>query len=169
MKSMLDTLHVQMTNVLVIWTGVLVMNELRGRQATRQGIAQKILIGCAVAGLLTGAGGSILKEAGIVLPRMAAFSASVFIVAVLFWVSIIYWRNLDEAAREAHKFAWFWGATGGMLVMLPIAALVSAERLVAVLGQRGPAEWVALGFASLLLAQLAGYGLVWAGWWLRQR
>lgn len=145
------------------------MNELTGRQATRQGIAQKILIGFAVVGVLSGAGGSILRDSGIVLPRMAIFGASVVIVVALFWASIIYWRNLDEAAREAHKFAWFWGATSGMLAMLPIAALVSPERLVAVLGQRGPAEWVAVGFVSLLIAQLVGYGLVWAGWWLRQR
>ncbi len=145
------------------------MNEVTGRQATRQGIAQKILIGSAIVGGLTGFGGSMLREFGVVLPQLAVFGASVIVVIALFWVSVIYWRNIDEAAREAHKFAWFWGGTGGMLVMLPLASLVSTERLVAVVGQRSPSEWVALGFVSLLLAQLVGYGLVWAGWWLRQR
>ncbi|OYX93530.1 MAG: hypothetical protein B7Y78_08335, partial [Caulobacter sp. 35-67-4] len=69
----------------------------------------------------------------------------------------------------AHTFAWFWGGTGGMLALLPICVLVDAERLVAMFGQRDPVEWVALGFVSLITAQLLGYGLVWAGWWLRQR
>lgn len=145
------------------------MNEGVGRQAVRQSLAQKMLLGSGIVGGVLGAGGALLGDLGVVLPLPLVFVGSLVGVVALFWVSVIYWRNIDEAAREAHKFAWFWGGTGGMLAILPVATLVSTERLVSVLGQRGPAEWVIFGFASLLLAQLAGYGLVWAGWWLRQR
>lgn len=145
------------------------MNEGVSRQAARQSLAQKILVGSGIAGGLLGAGGALLSDLDIVLPQPVVFGGSLAAVAALFWVCVIYWRNIDEAAREAHKFAWFWGGTGGILAMLPIATLVSTERLVAALGERGPGEWLTLGFASLLIAQLIGYGLVWAGWWLRQR
>jgi hypothetical protein len=158
-----------MTNTLVISIGVLVMNERIGRQAARQGLAQKLLLGSGIFGAILGVGGGLLSGLDVTLPQPLVFGGSLVIVVALFWVSVIYWRNIDEAAREAHKFAWFWGGTGGMLVILPIATLISTERLVAVLGPHDPGEWVAFGFASLLIAQLLGYGLVWTGWWLRQR
>lgn len=158
-----------MTNVLVIWIGVFVMNERGGRQAARQGLTQKIWIGSAFVGLALGAGGPWLREVGVTLPRPLVVGGSLVAAAALFWVTVIYWRNIDEAAREAHKFAWFWGGTGALLIMLPLAALVTSERLVAVMGQHSPREWVLFGFSSLLFALVAGYGLVWAGWWLRQR
>ncbi len=28
--------------------------------------------------------------------------------------AVSYWRRLDEAAREAHKFAWYWGGSVGV-------------------------------------------------------
>lgn len=145
------------------------MNEQIGRQAARQAVAQKILVGCGIFGGVMGAGGALLSETGIVLPPALVFSASLVAIAVFFWVCVIYWRNIDEAAREAHKFAWFWGGTGGMMLMLPLGALGSDDRLLAVFHQRPPTEWVLLGFLTLLTAQLTGYGLVWVGWWLRQR
>ena len=58
---------------------------------------------------------------------------------------------------------------GGLLLMLPIIVLVSPERLVAMFGERSPADWLTGGMMALLIAQLTGYGLVWAIWWLRQR
>ena len=145
------------------------MNERVGRQAARQGLAQKILLGSGIFGGVLGAATATLENMGVTVPEPLVFGATVTAIVALFWVSIIYWRNIDEAARTAHTFAWFWGGAGGILVILPIGVLVNAERLVAMFGQRNPLEWVTLGFVSLLTAQLAGYGLVWAGWWLRQR
>jgi len=140
-----------------------------GRQAKRQILAQQILVGCFLAGGVTGAASYLLSDLEIVLPRGWLFAASLMVIAAMFVASVIYWRNIDEAAREAHKFAWFWGGAGGLLVMLPIAALATSDRLVAVFGQREPSEWAILGVMSMLTVQLAGYGLVWSGWWLRQR
>jgi len=158
-----------MTNTLVIWNGVLVMSEHVGRQAARQSLAQKILLGSGIFGGFVGAGSAMLKDMGVTLPAPLVFGATLTAIVALFWVSIIYWRNIDEAARAAHTFAWFWGGAGGMLAILPIGLVVSTERLVAMFGQRDPLEWATLGFVSLLTAQLVGYGLVWVGWWLRQR
>lgn len=140
-----------------------------GRQAKRQMLAQQILVACFLAGGVTGAASYLLSDLEIALPRGLLFVASLMVIAAMFVASIVYWRNIDEAAREAHKFAWFWGGAGGLLVILPMAALATSDRLVAVFGQREPSEWAIFGVVSLLTVQLAGYGLVWAGWWLRQR
>lgn len=139
------------------------------RQAKRQAKAQWIFVGCGLLGAAGGAGHALMEDMNIVLPRGLMFVGALAVVVSLFAASVVYWRNIDEAAREAHKFAWFWGGTGGLLALPAIATLVTSERLVAVLGQREPGEWVAFGFMSLLTAQILGYGLVWVGWWLRQR
>jgi hypothetical protein len=140
-----------------------------GGQAAREALAQRILIGCGLFGALIGAGHATFGQLDIVVPRALVFAISLVGGAAASALSIIYWRNIDEAAREAHKFAWFWGASGGILVMLPLGALIGSERLIAVMGQRSPGEWVFFGSSALLAAQIIGYGLVWAGWWLRQR
>lgn len=145
------------------------MKERTSRQATRQSLALKILVGAGILGGVVGAGSTMLDEMGVTVPEPLLFGASLVAVVALFWVSVVYWRNIDEAARAAHTFAWFWGGAGAILAILPICVLVSSERLVAVLGPRDPLEWATLGFVSLLTVQLVGYGLVWAGWWLRQR
>ncbi|MBX9460125.1 MAG: hypothetical protein KL785_02265 [Brevundimonas sp.] len=36
---------------------------------------------------------------------------AVALVGCVWW-----WRGIDEAAREAHKWAWWWGGSGGVLV-----------------------------------------------------
>lgn len=140
-----------------------------GVQAGREALAQKILIGCALFGAFLGAGSVVLQKLEIAVSRPVFFVAILAIVAAAFVVNVIYWRNIDEAAREAHKFAWLWGGVSGLLVALPLAALINSERLVAVMGERSPAEWVMFGVTAALVAQVIGYGLVWAGWWLRQR
>lgn len=139
------------------------------RQAKRQATAQWVFVGCGLLGGAIGAGHALMEDLNIVLPRGVVFLGSLAVLAAMFAASVVYWRSIDEAAREAHKFAWFWGASGGLLIMLPISALISSERLIAVVGERTPGEWVVFGMMSMLAAQIIGYGLVWAGWWLRQR
>jgi len=145
------------------------MDSKVGAQAGREALAQKILIGCALFGALLGAGSIALQKLEIAVSRPVLFVTLLIILAAVFAINIVYWRNIDEAAREAHKFAWLWGGTGGILLTLPVIALISSERLVAVMGERSPGAWVLFGMSTLLAAQAIGYGLVWAGWWLRQR
>ena len=145
------------------------MSEHTGRQAQRQAIAQWIFVGSGLVGAVIGASYAILTKLEIELSRGFLFGGSILLIFAVFAASVVYWRNIDEAAREAHKFAWFWGGVGGLLLMLPIIVLVSPERLVAMFGERSPADWLTGGMMALLIAQLTGYGLVWAIWWLRQR
>ncbi len=47
----------------------------------------------------------------------------VIVLAISFPMCISWWKQIDEAAREAHKTAWFWGGSIGMFVSILIAAL----------------------------------------------
>ena len=145
------------------------MSEPTGTQARRQAIALRLLVASALLGAIGGAGLTLLKEIGITPP--ASFLGYALLVLAPFMVvaSVIYWRNIDEAAREAHKFAWFWGGSGSILLAAPLTLLVGDARLTALAGQHTPSEWFAIGVFSLLVVQLTGYVLVWAIWWLRQR
>lgn len=145
------------------------MSDKVGAQAGREALAQKILIGFALFGGLLGAGAAVLQKLEIVPSRPVLFVGALVFLAIISVATVIYWRSIDEAAREAHKFAWFWGANGGMLVVIPLCALIGSERLVAVMGERTPGGWTLFGMLAVLAAQIIGYGLVWAGWWLRQR
>ena len=85
--------------------------------------------------------------------------------------AVSYWRRLDEAAREAHKFAWYWGGSVGVGVALVIAITLAKTDLVAVgfAGSSTPGELVSLGMMAAMGLQVACYLVVWAGWWLSKR
>lgn len=85
--------------------------------------------------------------------------------------SLYWWRGLDEAAREAHKWAWWWGGNLGFVVggaAVVIAALAGIDLLPA----RAPhtdAALIALGVAAAFAAQAVGYGVAWCFWWMARR
>jgi hypothetical protein len=146
------------------------MNTKVTKQGAREARAQRILIGCGVFGGLIGAAWAGLDAMNIAIPRPLLAAVVTLGIPLLGWMTLIYWRNVDEAAREAHKFAWFWGGSGGMLLGLPIMILTTSAKLEALFGAHEPSEWVMGGLLAMLVLQLVGYGLVWAGWWLiRQR
>ncbi|ATC32454.1 hypothetical protein CA606_08890 [Caulobacter vibrioides] len=145
------------------------MSEQSGTQARRQAIALRLLVGSALLGAVVGAGLALLEEMGVTPPASFLGYGLLALAPVMLVISVIYWRNIDEAAREAHKFAWFWGGSGAILIAAPLAMLVGDARLTALAGPHSPSEWFAIGVFSLLVFQLAAYGLVWAIWWLRQR
>jgi hypothetical protein len=90
-------------------------------------------------------------------------------------ITIGWMRAIDEAAREAHKSAWFWGGCGGMAVggVLVILASIPQAAALDVSGwlpvRSDPAAWMALGASALALLMIAGYTLAWAWWWWRRR
>jgi hypothetical protein len=146
------------------------MNTKVTKQGAREARAQRILIGCGVLGGVIGAGAAALEAMNIAIPRPLLAAVVTLGIPLVGWATWVYWRNVDEAAREAHKFAWFWGGSGGMLLGLPIMILTTSAKLEALFGSREPSEWVMGGLLAMLVLQLVGYGLVWAGWWLiRQR
>ena len=93
-------------------------------------------------------------------------------MAAGFMVCAWWWRGIDEAAREAPKWAWWWGGSGGMSVgsVLLLTLMLRAEEqpLPAGFGSN-PADIFVSGMMCILLFQMAGYTLAWAGWWLKHR
>ena len=131
----------------------------------------QLLIGLFVLGMLVGGVGAL---AGKLTGQHSLLAAVVFLVAlpVAVWMTLLWWRRLDEAAREAHKWAWYWGATVGVLLVLPVMFLpdrVGAVALAHRLGFVEPAELVHFGISAVLILQVAGYGVAWAAWWLKRR
>lgn len=155
-----------MTNKLVIKNGVLVMKNNPNRQTARETQAQKILIGAGLAGGTTGFAVGMVEAMGLVIPRPLLAVGAVLVIGGLIWASLIYWRLLDEAAKEAHKFAWFWGGCGALLLTVPAMLLIDTRALEAMFGRHDADYWLVAGMQVVVLTQIAGYALAWSGWWL---
>lgn len=90
-------------------------------------------------------------------------------------VTVAWMRSIDEAAQEAHKAAWFWGGTAGMMVggILIILTVLPQARTWAIPsgfeGRADPAAYAATGGAAMMLIMVLGYTIVWAWWWWRRR
>lgn len=90
-----------------------------------------------------------------------------FALSVLAWLCVTWWARLDEAAREAHKWAWWWGGTAG--TALAGVVLVTLQRTAfADTATVGPhaLDSLAAGVVTVLICQLIGYLIAWAWWWL---
>lgn len=98
-----------------------------------------------------------------------------FVIIGLGVVTLYYWRLLDETAREAHKFSWYWGSSLGIFfaLLICLAALVGVDVYSPVIQWYGVPETFdqifLLGGLSILVLQVIGYLLVWTFWWLRMR
>ena len=99
-------------------------------------------------------------------------AGGVFAMLVVAASSVLWWNTLDEAAREAHKWAWWWGSTGGLAVGgVAVITLVGSAGSGAVLAALGPdpVDILLAGGLACALFQIIGYALAWAGWWLARR
>ena len=99
---------------------------------------------------------------------------AVGMMAGAMWVGAAWMRSIDEAAREAHKAAWYWGGSGGMCVGGVLLILASQGPWRDILaGQIGagqePLDYMAAGALLMLAPMLLGYTLVWGWWWLARR
>lgn len=98
--------------------------------------------------------------------------SGVFLAAVMaatLAVTVWWWRRLDEAAREAHKWAWYWGGSAGMAVGLAVVLTVTTRNIDLsrfLPADAGSGDLIVGGMLGILLFQLAGYTLAWAWWWL---
>lgn len=124
-------------------------------------------LGGIVVGYGSTAGWFGVQTAGLIVT--AVFAIALMIGAL--WIGAEWMRVIDEAAREAHKTAWYWGGSGGMCVSGVVLILSTAEpwrdiiaRFVPVGG--APVDYMAAGAALLLVPMLIGYTLFWAWWWL---
>ena len=89
------------------------------------------------------------------------------------WVCLYWWRRTDEAAKEAHKWSFFWGASVGLAalgVVFPQLLIDErAVRLAAAFDFTRPGELVVFGLMLALVFQGVGYLVAWAMWWLKRR
>lgn len=146
--------------------------------------------------ILLGGAGAVLAVlalafiGGVAVGYLEASGAVIDVGVVGFWIILtvavvmmigslvigaLWMRSIDEAAREAHKAAWFWGGSGGMAVggiLMIMSALPGAEAVAVapwLAGRTDPAAWMATGAFALMTLMLIGYGVVWAWWWLARR
>ncbi len=115
-----------------------------------------------VAGLVT----ALSDEASIGGAALIAVAVALA-MAVGLWASLKWWKGLDEAAQEAHKWAWWWGATVGLCFagVILLTLLYGAGDL----GQAPIKSMLMLGAAIVTGCQVVGYGVAWAVWWLKRR
>ncbi|WP_337186554.1 hypothetical protein [Phenylobacterium sp.] len=120
--------------------------------------------GLLLAGAITG-----LRGAGYQLEPAGLFALFLLWAVGSAWLVAGYWRSLDEAAREAQKWAWYWGGSIGMGVgaiaivfePLGVAALLPAAA--------SRADLLAYGAGVVMAAQLLGFLIAWAWWWGSRR
>lgn len=114
------------------------------------------------AGLAAAAPDSVLSPA----VRVVVIAGS---LAAAAWIGAVYWRTLDEVAREAQKWGWYWGGTTG-LVVAAILVGIFPDRVVAWAGtQLSQTDLVLLTGQLIIGVQLIGFLVGWAVWWWRRR
>ena len=125
---------------------------------------------CCLAGMGAGAVAGIVTatsdQASIGGAALIAATVALSMAAGL-WASLKWWKGLDEAAQEAHKWAWWWGATVGLCFagVILLTALYGAGDL----GEAPVKSMLMIGAAIVTGCQMVGYGVAWAVWWLKRR
>jgi heme A synthase len=131
-----------------------------------------LIVICLVLGGLAGAASAILGDQPGPLGTAVTAALVTAAMAAGFTACLWWWRGIDEAAREAHKWAWWWGGSGGMsvgAVLLLTLMLRAEEQPISAQFGSTPADIFVSGMTCILLFQMAGYALAWAGWWLKHR
>ena len=87
--------------------------------------------------------------------------------------SLRWWKEADEAVKEAHKTGWYWGGSGGLAVAGGLLGLLFALEPDVSLRQfalfPGDAGLLATGLLIPVVLAFVGYTIAWAAWWLRNR
>ena len=113
------------------------------------------------------------KSLGLMREPLGMGVVMVGMLAFVTWGTVHYWRRLDEAAREAHKFAWYWGGTAGLMVAFVAFLVLTANGgdliSTGLHGRTTPKAFVELGVIGVLVPQMVGYVVAWAGWWISKR
>ena len=129
-----------------------------------------LLVGCLLVGGLVGLAASLLEG----VPGALGFWLTVLVIGsglcAAMVGAVIWWQSIDEAAQEAHKWAWWWGGTGGIAVGGVLLLTLSFRKDTGYDAlDVAPTDLLALGMMLILMFQLVGYTIAWASWWLRHR
>ena len=130
-----------------------------------------LIVGVTIVGGVAGAARGLLGDHPGMIGLAVTAGVMSAAMAIAFAACIWWWRGIDEAAREAHKWAWWWGGSGGMAlgaVLLLTLTFGDDASTSAEVGLTAP-DLVAGGMWTILLFQLAGYSIAWAVWWLKHR
>lgn len=147
-------------------------SQVRPRRPLVSFLMVMAVASCAGA-VIGGAAGYIGNGSLPLTTHILAAAVACAAAAVVMWACLRWWRNLDEAAQEAHKWAWWWGGSAGMLA--GVLAFVLLETFggragVTLLDGTAPVgEAMSQGAAAILMFQVVGYVIAWAAWWLRHR
>ena len=117
-------------------------------------------------------GGALPKEAMMPLAGLAVVWAAI--------ATTLHWKRLDEAAKAAHRWAWYWGSSLGLMLAMVFAAsaymwpslLDFASPWAAAMtrpGKSPEAVWLMFGVMGIGLAQAAGFIGAFVYWWTLKR
>lgn len=114
---------------------------------------------------------SLRMETSVVSTVLAVIG---FVVSVgSMQASMRWWKEADEAVKEAHKTGWYWGGSSGLAVGGGLLGLLFAIEPDFSLRQfalfPGDAGLMATGVLIPIVLALTGYTIAWAAWWLRNR
>lgn len=130
-----------------------------------------IVLTAIVGGIVGGTTAAGLVDRELALKLFLAFFSFTMIIGLpLAW---IWWSKVDEAVKEAHKWAWFWGGSIGMTlgIFLATANIFTDGRLVAGVLAAGGFEAYAFEAGLIGVVSLTAYGYMaaWAFWWWKHR
>lgn len=143
------------------------MNKAPRRKLSSAALFGLSLLFAALAGGLGRIGEDIEGPAGLLFASLSLALVAASLVAVL-----LHWRRLDEAAREAHKAAWYWGGSLGLGVAgIGIGYLLARPEadLSRYAIRPDDAGLLLSGALYVIAAQFVGYVVVWAWWWWSRR
>ena len=147
------------------------MIERVARSASRNPLVRYIAFGvvCGLAGLVAGGVSALVGATGVaeVVIKAASTTAA---MAVAMLCCRWWWNGLDEAAQEAHKWAWWWGSTYGLAFGgVVLLTLFTANQGAPALAAWGARDLLLAGAGLVVTVQCAGYAIAWAIWWWRRR
>jgi MFS family permease len=134
------------------------------KQTRRKALTFAMFAGAALSGFAVRALGP--------MPPWALIIWIMVLIAVAFWIAMYCWSLLDEAQKEAHKWAWYWGGSFGLLiglVAMTLALRIDPHLVDAIKPNASPKRLVELGYGAAAFSTLIGYGVAWAAWWLKRR
>lgn len=127
------------------------------------------MLAALVVGLVAGVVMALLQDVeGPGLLRLSGVGLAAFVL--LMAIGVWWWRRIDEAAREAHKWAWWWGGSTAMgLAAVAVVALGYVRDLLPeTLVSAPPEHLLSIGGLAVILCQIVGYTVAWCVWWLRR-
>lgn len=123
---------------------------------------------------------TLAMAAAIVIARpyislAAAWALLVIFIGFAVVATLAYWRAIGEVAREGQKTAWFWGGIIGAAVAMTLATIPAVVPLIGAV-----IDWIdtsasvinasfVAGMIWMFAAQMIGFTIYWAFWWIARR